>query len=124
VLAPNQEAQGALFYEFLIEDHAPQDHLLRSIDQFVDLTGARQHLTPFDSKTGRASVDPELMIRMLLVILFQTIHPFPRTAPLSDASIACRAVHGRFSDSDLACGICSNRVLRVASNKGWSAVCG
>ncbi len=33
-----QEAQGALFYEFSLEDHVPQDHLLRSIDRFVDLT--------------------------------------------------------------------------------------
>ncbi len=67
MLSPKQEAQGALFYEFLIEGHVPQDHLLLSIDRFVDLTGVRQHLTPFDSTQGRPSVDPELMIRMLLV---------------------------------------------------------
>ena len=36
MLGPKQEAQGALFYEFSIEDHVPQDHLLRSIDRFVD----------------------------------------------------------------------------------------
>ncbi|WP_321458894.1 transposase, partial [uncultured Cohaesibacter sp.] len=45
----------------------PQDHLLRSIDRFVDLTSVRDHLQPFYSHTGRPSVDPELMIRMLLV---------------------------------------------------------
>lgn len=39
-----QEAQEALFYEFSFEDHVPQDHLLRSIDRFVDLSGIRAHL--------------------------------------------------------------------------------
>jgi transposase len=67
MLGPKQEAQGALFYEFSIEDHVPQDHLLRSIDRFVDLSGIRQHLTPFYSNTGRPSIDPELLILMLLV---------------------------------------------------------
>ncbi len=67
MLGPRQEAQGALFYEFSIEDHVPQDHLLRSIDRFVDLSGVRQHLAPFYSTTGRPSIDPELLIRMLLV---------------------------------------------------------
>lgn len=67
MLGPKQEAQGALFYEFSIEDHVPQDHLLRSIDRFVDLSDIRQHLSPFYSNTGRPSIDPELLIRMLLV---------------------------------------------------------
>ncbi|AGI69813.1 hypothetical protein OAN307_c44520 [Octadecabacter antarcticus 307] len=67
MLGPKQEAQGALFYEFSIDDHVPQDHLLRSIERFVDLSGIRQHLTDFYSHTGRPSVDPELLIRMLLV---------------------------------------------------------
>ncbi len=67
MLGPKQEAQGALFYEFSIEDHIPQDHLLRSIDRFVDLSGIRHHLAPFYSNTGRPSIDPELLIRMLLV---------------------------------------------------------
>jgi transposase len=59
--------QGALFYEFSLERHVPQDHLLRAIDRFVDLGGVRAHLAPFYSPIGRPSVDPELMIRMLLV---------------------------------------------------------
>jgi Transposase domain (DUF772) len=59
--------QGALFYEFSLEDHVPPDHLLRSIDRFVDLGDMRRRLAPFYSSTGRPSVDPELMIRMLLL---------------------------------------------------------
>ena len=73
MMGPRQEAQVALFYEFSIEDHVPQDHLLRAIDRFVDLSGIRQHLAPFYSSTGRPSVDPELMIRMLLVGYPQSI---------------------------------------------------
>ena len=67
MLGPKQEAQAALFYEFSLEDHVPQDHLLRSIDRFVDLSSIRTHLAGFYSHTGRPSVDPELLIRMLLV---------------------------------------------------------
>ena len=67
MMGPKQEAQAALFCEFSLEDHVPQDHLLRSIDRFVDLSDIRQHLSPFYSNTGRPSIDPELLIRMLLV---------------------------------------------------------
>ena len=60
-------AQNALFYDFCLEQHIPADHLLRQIDQFLDFDQIRQHLQPFYSTTGRPSIDPELMIRMLLV---------------------------------------------------------
>ena len=59
--------EDALFYEFSIERHVPANHLLRSIDCFVDLSGLRTHLRPFYSEIGRPSIDPELMIRMLIV---------------------------------------------------------
>ncbi|GLS44192.1 transposase [Methylobacterium brachythecii] len=67
MMGPRQVEQGALFYEFSLDTHVPTDHLLRSIDRFVDLTGLRQELAPFYASTGRPSVDPELMIRMLIV---------------------------------------------------------
>ena len=41
--------------------------MLRKIDRFVDLSGVRAHLEPYYSEVGRPSIDPELMIRMLLV---------------------------------------------------------
>jgi len=63
MLGPRQEAQAELFYEFSLEDHVPQDHLLRSIDRFVDLTIIRAHFADFHRHTGRPSVDPELLIR-------------------------------------------------------------
>ncbi len=67
MMGARQEVQPALFYEFSLEDHVPQNHLLRSIDRFVDLSGIRTYLADFYSDTGRPSVDPELLIRMLLV---------------------------------------------------------
>ena len=59
--------QRRLFYDFCLEDHVPADHLLRRIDGLLDLDGVRQELTRHYSATGRPSVDPELMIRMLIV---------------------------------------------------------
>jgi transposase len=67
MMGPRQEAQAALLYEFSLEDHVPQDHLLRSISRLVDLSSIRAHLTEFYSHTGRPSVDPELLLRMLLI---------------------------------------------------------
>jgi transposase len=59
--------QKALFYRFSLERHVPSGHMLRKIDRFVDLSDIRPHLEPHYSKVGRPSIDPELMIRMLLV---------------------------------------------------------
>jgi hypothetical protein len=67
MMGESRVGQEALFYEFSLERHVPADHLLRSIDRFVDLSGVRAHLRPFYSEIGRPSIDPELMIRMLLV---------------------------------------------------------
>ena len=120
MLGPKQEAQGALFYEFSIEVHVPQDHLLRSIDRFVDLSGIRQHLAPFYSNTGRPSIDPELLIRMLLVgyclgirserRLCEEVHlnlayrwfcRLDLTDRVPDHSTFSKNRHGRFRDSNL-----------------------
>jgi transposase len=59
--------QDALFYEFSLERHVPERHLLRSIDRFVELDRLRQELAPFYSQKGRPSIDPELLIRILIV---------------------------------------------------------
>lgn len=59
--------QERLFYSFNLEDHVPGNHLLRGIDGCLDLRGLRQHLADYYSHTGRPSIDPELMIRMLII---------------------------------------------------------
>src|SRR5438477_1134403 len=67
MMGERRVGQEALFYEFSLERHVPSDHMLRSIDRFVDLSGVRAHLEPYYSAMGRPSIDPELMMRMLLV---------------------------------------------------------
>jgi Transposase domain (DUF772) len=67
MMGPRLVEQGALFYNFSIDAHVPADHLLRSIDRFVDLLEVRRDLAPFYSSMGRPSIDPELMMRMLII---------------------------------------------------------
>lgn len=112
--------QAALFYTFSLEDHVPANHLLRSIDRFVELEGLRAHLAPFYSAMGRPSIDPELLIRMLLVgycfgirserRLCEEVHLnlayrwFCRLGlegAVPDHSTFSKNRHGRFRDSDL-----------------------
>jgi hypothetical protein len=59
--------QGQLFYQFNLEDAVPVDHLVRRIDAALDLSWLRDELAPHYSSMGRPSIDPELMIRMLVV---------------------------------------------------------
>src|SRR6478672_2269129 len=61
--------QASLFYEFRLDDRIPKDHLLRRIDGFVTaaLADVHERLEPYYSEIGRPSVDPELMIRMLII---------------------------------------------------------
>jgi transposase len=67
MMGERQVEQESLFYGFSVERHVPADHLLRSIDRFVDLTAIRAHLQAYYSRTGRPSIDPELLIRMLII---------------------------------------------------------
>ena len=59
--------QSQLFYEFHLSDAVPEDHLVRKIDTALDLSWLRSELAPHYSSMGRPSIDPELMIRMLIV---------------------------------------------------------
>lgn len=120
MMGERTEVQEALFYEFSLERHVPAGHLVRAIDRFVDLSGIRAHLKPFYSETGRPSIDPELMIRMLLVgyclgirserRLCEEVHLnlayrwFCRLGldgRVPDHSTFSKNRHGRFRDSDL-----------------------
>src|SRR5210317_269396 len=113
-------SQNTLFYEFCLEKHIPEDHLLRQIDRFLDFDTIRQHLTSHYSHTGRPSIDPELMIRMLLLgycygirserrlceeVNFNLAYRWFCRLGLEDAvpdhSTFSKNRHGRFRDSDL-----------------------
>jgi len=120
MMGERQVMQGALFYAFSLEDHVPSGHMLRAIDRFVDLGDLRTHLAPFYSATGRPSVDPELLVRMLIVgycygirserRLCEEVHLnlayrwFCRLGlegDVPDHSTFSKNRHGRFRDSDL-----------------------
>src|ERR1700676_1217753 len=112
--------QDALFYEFSLERHVPERHLLRSIDRLVELDGLRQELAPFYSETGRPSIDPELLIRMLIVgycfgirserrlceevhlnLAYRWFRRLGLDGAVPDHSTFSKNRHGRFRDSDL-----------------------
>src|SRR3984893_5146018 len=59
--------QGELFYSFCLEKVVPDHHLVRKIAAFLDLGWVRVELAPYYSSTGRPSIDPELMSRMLII---------------------------------------------------------
>src|SRR3954449_7829975 len=115
-----QTAPARLFYDFCLDDHVPGDHLLRRIDRFVDLDVVRSELKPFYSTMGRPSIDPDLMIRMLIIgycmgirserRLCEEVHLnlayrwFCRLgldAKVPDHSTFSRNRHGRFRQSDI-----------------------
>jgi transposase len=67
MMGSQASGQARLFYSLNLDDHIPPSHLLRGVDRFLDLNELRAHLAPFYSHTGRPSIDPELMVRMLIV---------------------------------------------------------
>jgi transposase len=113
--------------------------MLRAIDRFVDLDGLRQHLAPFYSPIGRPSIDPELLIRMLLVGYCFGIRSERRLCEEVHLNLAyrwfCRLEldaevpdHSTFSKNATAvsvratcCAICSRRWSAAAWSRAWSA---
>jgi len=112
--------QGQLFYEFHLDDVVPADHLVRRIDAVLDLGWIHQELAPFYGKSGRPSIDPELMIRMLLVGYVFAIRSERRICAevrvnlayrwlcrlsiedtIPDHSVFSRARHERFRESEV-----------------------
>jgi transposase len=120
MMGPQQVDQAPLFYEFSLERHIPAAHLLRAIDRFVDLSEVRSHLAPFYSSTGRPSIDPELLVRMLLVgycygirserrlceevylnLAYRWFCRLGLDGEVPDHSTFSKNRHGRFRDCDL-----------------------
>ena len=59
--------QGQLFYSFCLADVVPDDHPVRAIAAVLDLTWVHSELAPYYPSIGRPSIDPEFMIRMLII---------------------------------------------------------
>jgi transposase len=129
--------QDRLFYSFNLEDHIPANHLLRSIDRCLDLSNLRHYLADFYSPIGRPSIDPELMIRMLIVGYCYGIRSERRLCEEAHLNLAyrwfCRLSledeipnhstfsknrHGRFRGSDLF-RWCSTKCCVAAWTQAW-----
>jgi transposase len=111
--------QERLFYEFSLDEVVPADHLVRRIDGVLDLSWLHGELAPFYSHTRRPSIDPELMIRMLIIgyvfairserqlcaevrlnLAYRWFCGLGLEDRIPDHSVFCRARHERFRDAD------------------------
>lgn len=62
-----QATKRELFVMISLDEYVPKDHLLRAVDRYLDLSEFRESLAESYSRTGRPSIDPELMARMLII---------------------------------------------------------
>jgi transposase len=119
MMGRRNDGQGQFFYSFDLDRVVPPDHLVRQIDGILDLSWVHKELAPYYSHTGRPSIDPVLMIRMLLVGYVFAIRSERRLCSevqvnlayrwfcklsiedsIPDHSVFCRARHERFRESE------------------------
>ena len=112
--------QRQLFYDFCLDEVVPPAHLVRRIDAVLDLSWVHRELSPLYSHTGRPSLDPELMIRMLIIGYVFAIRSGRRLCEevrvnmayrwfcglgiedrIPDHSVFSRARHARFREADV-----------------------
>jgi transposase len=119
MMGRREVGQGQFFYSFDLDKVVPPDHLVRQIDGLLDLSWVHKELAPYYSHTGRPSIDPVLMIRMLVVGYVFALRSERRLCSevqvnlayrwfcklgvedsIPDHSVFCRARHERFRESD------------------------
>jgi len=112
--------QGQLFYSFNLEEAVPDDHVVRQVAAVLDLSWVYSELAPFYPKIGRPSIDPVLMIRMLVIgyvfairseralcrdvqvnLAYRWFCTLSIEDKIPDHSAFSRARHERFRDSDI-----------------------
>jgi transposase len=120
MMGRSSQDQGQLFYSFNLEEVVPDDHQVRAIARVLDLSWVRAELALHYSHTGRPSIDPVLMIRMLIVgyvFAIRSERALCREVQLNlayrwfcglgiednipDHSVFSRARNERFRDSDI-----------------------
>src|SRR5438034_10263173 len=114
------DGQGQFFYAFDLDKAVPPDHLVRQIDGILDLSWVHKELAPYYSHTGRPSIDPVLMIRMLIIgyvfairseralcrdvrvnLAYRWFCGLSIEDKITDHSAFSRARNDRFCDSDI-----------------------
>src|SRR5471030_3464231 len=120
MMGRQENGQSQFFYAFDLDEVVPPDHLVRQIDGVLDLSWVHKELAPYYSHTGRPSIDPVLMIRMLLVgyvfalrserrlcsevqvnLAYRWFCDLDLEDPIPDHSAFSRARNERFRQSDL-----------------------
>ena len=119
MMGRREGGQGQFFYAFDLDTVVPPDHLVRQIDAMLELGWVHKEFAPYYSHTGRPSIDPVLMIRMLIVGYVFAIRSERRICAemqvnlayrwfcklgiedsIPDHSVFCRARHERFREND------------------------
>src|SRR6201998_38082 len=119
MLGRQKSGQGQFFYAFDLDKVVPPDHLVRPISGLLGLSWVHKELAPYYSHTGRPSIDPVLMIRMLIVGYVFALRSERRVCSevwghfaylwfcklgieddIPDHSVFSRARHERFRQSD------------------------
>ena len=119
MMGRREVGQGQFFYSFDLDKVVPPDHLIRQIDTVLDLNWVHKELAPYYSHTGRPSIDPVLMIRMLIVgyvvairserqlcsevqvnLAYRWFCKLGIEDDIPDHSVFSRARHERFRESD------------------------
>ena len=119
MMGRRRNEQGQFFYSFDLNEVVPPDHLVQQIDRLLDLGWVHKELSPFYSHTGRPSIDPVLMIRMLIVgyvfairserqlcaevqvnLAYRWFCKVGIEGSIPDHSVFSRARHERFRESD------------------------
>jgi transposase len=120
MMGRRERGQRQFFYAFHLDDVVPPDHLVRKIDALLDLEWVHRELAPYYSHTGRPSIDPALMIRMLIVgyvfairserkicaevqvnLAYRWFCGLSIEEPIPNHSVFSRARHERFRESDV-----------------------
>ncbi len=131
--------QDSLFYVVSRDGLVPGDHLVRRIDAVLDLGWLRGELAPYYSHTGRPSIDPELMIRMLIVGYVFAIRAERQLCSEVQVNMAYRWFCGlgledaipnhsasaasvtNASGAPISCAGCSRRLSKPAWRRTWWA---
>jgi transposase len=132
--------QGQFFYSFRLDEAVPDDHLVRQIAATLDLSWVHSELAPFYPKLGRPSIDPVLMVRMLVIgyvfalrseralcrdvqvnLAYRWFCGLSIEDNIPDHSAFSRARHERFRDSEMFRRVL---LLRPAWRPDWSAAKG
>src|SRR5215831_15245087 len=126
--------QGQLFYSFSLDDAVPDDHPVREIAAVLDLSWVHAELAAYYPRLGRPSIDPVLMIRMLIIgylfairseralcrdvrvkLAYRWFCGLSIEDKIADHSAFSRARNDRFRDSDVFRGVCRSRGLSFGS---------